>query len=93
MNILLIVVFFLISTINLSILKNNEKNALIQFFINTNGRNWRNSQNWIVNEDFCTWHGITCNENKSVEKLLLVANNLEGSNVLKLGSLKNLKEL
>ena len=67
-----------------------EKDTLLVLYNATGGSNWTNS--WSVNEDFCTWYGVTCTSG-NITGLSLSNNYLIGSipielsNLTKLGSL------
>lgn len=63
----------------------SERNALIDFYQQTNGDNWINtltSQDvWEITNtasDPCTWHGISCNSNDNISEINLLNNNLTG---------------
>jgi hypothetical protein len=52
--------------------------VLKDFFDATNGVNWTSSINWLTNNSFNMWHGITTDSTGYVTKLQLDENNLEG---------------
>ncbi|XP_077994057.1 uncharacterized protein LOC144447826 [Glandiceps talaboti] len=56
-----------------------EKRVLSEIYHATNGTNWTNNDDWL-NEavDHCMWHGVCCNHQGLVFKILLVKNNLNG---------------
>lgn len=60
-----------------SVLQLDTMEALQTLYNATGGKNWRNQVNWST-ADFCSFNGITCNENKSVTHLDLMGNNLVG---------------
>ncbi len=37
-----------------------ECNALVAIYQNTNGPGWLKNDNWLLNNNPCTWHGIAC---------------------------------
>lgn len=67
-----------------------EKQALVDFYLATNGENWINT--WDLNEPAAEWHGITV-KNKKVVSISLLFNNIEGTLPATIGNLKNLKVL
>eukprot|EP00956_Cyclotella_meneghiniana_P010119 scaffold13973_cov43-Cyclotella_meneghiniana.AAC.2 len=57
----------------------DEKKSLEAIYKATNGKNWTNSNGWMINETYhCYWHGITCNIENSVTRIELKDNNLVG---------------
>ncbi|MGJ8667822.1 MAG: leucine-rich repeat domain-containing protein [Patiriisocius sp.] len=67
-----------------------EKAALTDLFLSTNGENWIHT--WNLNEPVKTWHGVTVEDN-AVVGLSLLFNNLEGTIPNTLGNLEQLKKL
>jgi len=69
-----------------------ERDALIDFYNNTNGKNWYDSTNWLGSVGTeCTWKGITCdNEKTHITGVNLNNNHLEGKIP---ASIENLSEL
>ena len=41
-----------------------EAYALTSLFNQTGGVNWRYNDNWLVQEDVCTWFGVRCVQEK-----------------------------
>jgi len=69
----------------------NERNALIEFFNNTNGNSWNNNTFWLGESGTeCTWFGIICDDSNYVRAIHLFNNNLDGTIP---NSIKNLKHL
>lgn len=67
-----------------------EKQALIDFYLATNGENWIST--WDLNQPVADWHGITV-KNDKVVSISLLFNNIEGTLPATIGDLKNLKVL
>ncbi|MDZ7876108.1 MAG: leucine-rich repeat domain-containing protein [Saprospiraceae bacterium] len=53
--------------------------ALITFYNNFNGNNWRIRTNWLSNRPINEWYGITLNTEGCVETIKLVADSLRGN--------------
>ncbi|CAE8645223.1 unnamed protein product [Polarella glacialis] len=72
-----------------------EKVVLLDFFRETNGRNWRSNDNWNSDRDPCwdNWYGITCNEHGYVIALELSDNRLNGILPDNFGQLTSLLKL
>lgn len=73
-----------------------EKSVLWDFFVKTNGGNWRANDNWDPSLDPCwdTWYGITCDEHGHVISLELSDNKLSGDlTYTMLGNLVSLLKL
>ena len=51
--------------------------ALLQFYNDLDGPNWNFSNNWLTENDFCTWTGVTC-FGENVISLKLVGKGLKG---------------
>jgi len=69
----------------------NERNALIEFFYNTNGNSWSNNTFWLGESGTeCTWFGIICDDSNYIKAIHLFNNNLDGTIP---NSIKNLKHL
>jgi Leucine-rich repeat (LRR) protein len=65
---------------NLLIISNEEREALIDLYNNTNGSNWTNNNGWMgeIGTE-CQWFGVQCNENGTyIIKVDLNNNNLVG---------------
>ncbi|GEQ86575.1 hypothetical protein ULMS_20830 [Patiriisocius marinistellae] len=67
-----------------------EKDALTDLYITTNGENWVHT--WDLNEPVKTWHGITVKDNNVVE-INLLFNNLNGEIPTSVGNLEHLEKL
>lgn len=48
-------------------------------FASLGGGKWTNNTNWLVDEDYCTWYGVTCSDSSEIESLMLDSNNLVGT--------------
>jgi len=53
---------------------------LRQLYAELGGPNWLNHQNWLSG-DYCTWYGISCNQNRDVVAINLPGNNLQGTQI------------
>lgn len=71
--------------------------ALVQFFEDTNGLNWKINTNWVQNTDFSTWQGphypVGLSANGGVDRLRLPSNNLCGVFSSSIGNLDMLRIL
>ena len=56
----------------------SECEALVSFYISTNGVSWTNHANWMSSTTIDDWYGVVVTSGH-VEKLLLASNNLTGS--------------
>lgn len=64
-------------------IQREEKLALLEFYENTNGNEWRDNRNWLSETHLSNWKGVVLNKHDRVVKLLLARNNLKGKNSLK----------
>jgi Leucine rich repeat N-terminal domain. len=71
-----------------------EIQALTNLFDHTNGRQWKNNNNWIDNNNPCTWHGIVCDNGIApVSEIRLNDHNLVGELPNTINQLADLKRL
>ena len=72
-----------------------EREALIDFYNNTDGDNWANNTNWLGEEGTeCSWFGVTCDdEGNHVQHLYLSDNQLVGTIPASVANLTNLESL
>jgi len=81
--------------INVPVISQSERQALLELYKNTNGDNWLNRSNW--KNDYgteCSWYGVYCSETGGeVIKIKMTSNRLSGKLPDKLTNLKYLKEL
>ena len=71
-----------------------EKLILKLFFEETGGSEWKENDGWMDdNVDICEWHGIACNDDKTVESIMLGSNNVIGTPPKDLFDMKNLRSL
>lgn len=60
-----------------------EKPILIELYRSTGGTSWIVDDNWLRNDDYCTWSGITCHDDGEfkglVKEINLPDNNVVGS--------------
>ncbi len=74
--------------------KKREREILEIFYDECGGDNWKNKENWLSQgTDICHWYGIGCNDEGSVDSILLGNNNLVGKTPRELFELKDLKWL
>ena len=41
------------------------RQSLIDFYISTSGEKWDTRTNWVSNQSYCKWYGITCGRGAS----------------------------
>jgi Leucine-rich repeat (LRR) protein len=70
--------------------KSIEQLALEDFFVATNGRDWKLNFGWTTNISVCQWQGITCNDDWHVIVIDLKNNNIIGTIPASFGNLKHL---
>lgn len=61
----------------------DDRSVLVEIYVALQGEKWDNNENWLDEDDFCTWYGVTCwdiNDAKTgrVRKIELPNNNLKG---------------
>jgi hypothetical protein len=66
-----------------------ECEALVTFYIDTNGNDWTNNTDWLETNTPCGWYGVSC-ETGHVTWLDLRSNGLSGSIPFELGNLSNM---
>lgn len=72
----------------------SEREILDLFFVQCNGEQWINSQNWGTDESICTFYGITCLPGSQfVQSIQLGANNVIGTPPVELYQLPHLESL
>lgn len=60
--------------------KKLEREILTLFYKTCGGDNWKRNDNWLDPEvDVCHWYGISCHQGKTVDSILLGANNIIGT--------------
>jgi len=37
-----------------------ERHALTELYLSTNGESWLRNDNWLIEENYCTWYGVRC---------------------------------
>ena len=72
-----------------------EAKILRSFYYSTSGDEWLDNTNWLnLTVSWCSWYGITCNENEAITDIILWRNKLGGSipsSIYQLSSLKHLE--
>ena len=72
-----------------------EAKILRSFYYSTSGDAWLDNTNWLnLTVSWCSWYGITCNENEAITDIILWRNKLGGSipsSIYQLSSLKHLE--
>jgi Leucine-rich repeat (LRR) protein len=77
-----------------SLAKAREREILGALYESTNGNGWRNNDGWLEEgRDVCTWYGISCKEDSTVESIRLGSNNLVGTMPSEIYQLPHLKSL
>ncbi len=89
-----LVFFTLVILANVNIIRSeciDQRFSLTILFKDTNQNNtWINKTNWLVNDDYCTWYGVECDEDNSVSIVNLNHNGLVGKLDDSIGCLKYL---
>mmetsp|Transcript_6467 Transcript_6467/g.10621 ORF Transcript_6467/g.10621 Transcript_6467/m.10621 type:complete len:498 (+) Transcript_6467:168-1661(+) len=57
----------------------DEKEILELLYNDCGGDDWHRNDNWLENDDTCTWYGIECRDGNTVQAINLGANNLVGT--------------
>ena len=70
-----------------------DREALIAFYNATGGPDWTNNTNWLSDEPYWTWIGVSADSVGRVSTLFLRENNLTGSLPPDLGQLQRLQTL
>jgi len=70
-----------------------ELKHLKHFYEGTQGDNWVTQTNWMSDLPFCTWHGITCDDDGFVAEVKLENNMMEGSDVTSVLRLKRVESI
>ena len=61
----------------------DDHSVLVELYVALSGESWDRNDNWLKQDDFCTWYGITCwdigdSKDGRVRKIKLPNNNLHG---------------
>jgi Leucine-rich repeat (LRR) protein len=70
----------------------SECEALVDFYVSTNGSNWRNHTGWNETDAPCDWFGVSCSDGHVI-RLSISGNQLSGSIPESLGNLSYLQFL
>ncbi len=71
-----------------------ECEALIDLYKNTDGPNWENNTGWNMTNEPCDWFGIECDtQKKHVQSIIMGMNKLKGSLPSSWENLSQLKKL
>ena len=66
--------------------------ALVAFYITTDGDNWDDNTNWVTDPDPCTWNGVDCNDG-AVIALTMSDNGMSGPIPPEIGNFTNILSL
>lgn len=77
---------------NLTEIQQGYCTALVALYEATDGPNWTSHTNWLENDDFCSWYGVSCVKGIPFE-LTLGYNNLSGELPSEIGNLDSLRNL
>ena len=67
--------------------------ALEAIYNAANGASWTDNTGWLTNCDYCTWFGVTCNQDGRVTGLALADNGLTGTIAPEVNDLVSLQTL
>ena len=88
---------FPLYTLDTSFTPAQERDVLLDIYSSTNGKQWYQTSGWNSsknNTSHCTWYGITChNDTSYVKAIVLAYNNLEGSLPNNIWKIRNLFSL
>jgi Leucine-rich repeat (LRR) protein len=85
---------FLGSTSCIVLQRRRERQVLQLLFQVTGGEDWTENSGWMDDTlDICSWHGISCREDMTIESILLGSNNLVGRPPREIFTIKNLRYL
>ena len=70
-----------------------DREVLTALYNGTDGANWTNNENWLMDAPLDQWHGVSVDDNGCVIGLNLSANQLSGPIPSELGNLANLQSL
>jgi hypothetical protein len=73
-------------------LPQTECEALVAFYVATDGDNWYDTTGWLQTTTPCTWYGVTCDAGH-VTQVSLLSNNLSGALPPEIGDLTQLAQL
>lgn len=62
----------------------DDRSVLVELYVETQGEKWDRSDNWLKEDDFCTWYGVECwdigdSKTGRVRKIMLPNNGLVGT--------------
>ena len=80
----------LLASIATAQISNQEKQALLDFYYATNGKDWKHQ--WNLDAPVENWYGLTV-ENNTVTEISMLFNNVSGTLPATLGQLKGLRKL
>ena len=78
---------------SIATVKDEDRDALLALYEDTDGDNWTNNRNWLSNSPLDSWYGVTTDRNGRVVELDLSENELSGTIPSELGNLINLEAL
>lgn len=73
--------------------KEKERGILELFYKALRGDDWKTKTGWLGDDDYCSWFGIACTDDATVESISLGSNNLVGTPPQDIFDLKDLQSL
>lgn len=58
-----------------------QRYALLTMWYSLDGPSWFNNDGWLIEDDECSWFGISCDANSAVNRLGADGNDLAGNNL------------
>ena len=80
-------------TAEIKVVPDPERAALSALYVQTEGTNWSNRDNWLTDAPLGAWHGVVTDDSDRVITLKLDANELSGRIPPELGDLARLRTL
>jgi len=70
-----------------------DRVVIASLFAAWEGRDWKDSTNWLSSSSVCAWYAVGCDEDDRITSLSLPNNNIRGSLETRLALLQDLKTL
>ena len=80
-------------SVNLEIVRDAERDALVALWHSANGAAWVDSENWLSQEPVSEWYGVSVDSTGRIVGLRLARNNVSGALPSALGDLVHLRTL